>query len=223
MKKLLVLAWLFFVKPGDGIAQAVNWASFRKDQSQLVNINAGVEHGLVTGLGYGFKLRSRLPLILETDYSFPAGKDLFDDLKTRIGGQVKVYKAGNIILSASLHGIFRRYENEFARLLNFGADLSATIGYYKPRWFVATEAGFDKAISTHIKNTATYKALYPLAKDGWYEPTTGGNFFYGLQAGYSIKQFDIYIKGGRIINQDLESKPLLPFYIQLGFNARLGR
>lgn len=221
MKKIIIILALFFCKPGNGISQTVNWASLNKDQRHIMNVNAGVEQGLVFGLGYGHQLRSALPLVLEADYSFPAGETLFDDFKTRIGAELRFYKAGNFLFSAKLHGLFRRYENGFARLLNFGSDVSATAGYYKPKWFVAAEAGFDKAIITHFKNSENYKAIYPLAKDGWYEPSTGGNFYYGLQTGYSAKQADIYVKGGKIIAQDFETKPLVPFFIQLGIDVRL--
>ena len=61
-------------------------------------------------------------------------------------------------------------------LANFGSDLSSTIGYYKPKWFVATEVGFDKAIVTHFKHSDLFKEHFPDVKDGWYEPATGGNF-----------------------------------------------
>lgn len=223
MKKMIIILALFFCKPVSSIAQVVNWANLTKAQPHIITVHAGVEHGVVFGLGYGYRLRSRLPLILDADYSFPGGKNLLDDLKTKLGGQVQFYKAGNFLFSAKLYGIFRRYENDFARLLNFGSDVSAAAGYYKPTWFVAAEGGFDKAIITHVKNAAGYKAFYPLAKDGWYEPSTGGNFYYGLQAGYAFKQADIYIKAGKIITQDLETDLLIPVFIQLGINARLGK
>lgn len=86
-------------------------------------------------------------------------------------------------------------------------------------WFIAGEAGFDKAIVTHFKHfkhSESYKAVYPGVKDGWYEPASGGNFVYGLKGGFSGKNTDFYLQGGRIISQDLQTKPVLPVYIQLG-------
>jgi hypothetical protein len=101
--------------------------------------------------------------------------------------------------------------------------MSATIGYYKSKWFVAGEAEFDKAIITHFKHSKSYKEIYPLVKDGWYEPATGGNFYYGLQTGYSFKKNDIYLKAGKILNQDFQTRPLIPFSVQLGFNLKINK
>lgn len=223
MKKIIIIIAILLYRPDIGMSQNLNWKNLKKDQKHIFNINTGVEHGVIFGVGYGYQLKSRLPIVLNAEYSFPGGEKLFDDLKTKIGGQIRFYKTGNINFSAKFYGVFRRYESDFTRLLNFGSDLSATAGYYKPKWFVAGEAGFDKAIVTHFKHTQSYKALYPLAKDGWYEPSAGGNFYYGLQTGYSFKKTDIYLKAGKIINQDLQTNPLIPFSVQLGFNWKITR
>jgi hypothetical protein len=209
--------------PTISFSQTLNWAGLKKDQKHISNINAGVEHGVIFGAGYGYQLKSRLPVVLNAEYSFPGGQKLFDDFKTKIGGQVQFYKTGNFDFSAKFYGVFRRYESDFTRLLNFGTDLSATAGYYKSKWFVAGEAGFDKAIVTHFKHSDRYKAIYPLVKDGWYEPSTGGNFYYGLQTGYSFRKTDIYIKAGKIITQDFKTLPLIPFSFQLGINRKITR
>ncbi len=223
MKKILIIVSIILSRPVIGLSQTLNWKNLKKDQQHIFNINTGIEHGLIFGAGYGYQLKSGLPIVLNAEYSFPGGEKLFDDFKTRIGGQVRFYQTGNIHFSAKFYGVFRRYESNFVRLLNFGTDLSATAGYYKSKWFVAGEAGFDKAIVTHFKHTDSYKAIYPMVKDGWYEPSTGGNFYYGLQTGYSFKKSDIYLKVGKIVAQDFKTKPLLPFSIQLGFNWKIIR
>lgn len=221
--KIVITIAVFFCQPTSIFSQTLNWKNLRKDQGHIFNINAGVEHGVIFGAGYGYQLQSRLPIVLNAAYSFPGGERLLDDFKTKIGGQVRFYKTGNVHFSAKFYGVFRRYESDFARLLNFGTDLSAAVGYYQSKWFVAGEAGFDKAIITHFKHSESYKALYPLAKDGWYEPATGGNFYYGLQTGYSFKKYDIYLKAGKIISQDFKTLPLIPFSVQLGFNWKITR
>ena len=94
-------------------------------------------------------------------------------------------------------------------------------GYYKPKWFVAGEAGFDKAIVTQFKHKDLYKQNFPSVKDGWYEPATGGNFYYGLQTGLSFRRNDIYLKAGKILAEDFSTKPMVPFYLQFGYNIWL--
>jgi hypothetical protein len=222
LKSLMIIA-VFLYRPGVSLSQTLNWENLNKDQKHILNINLGVEHGVIFGAGYGYQLRSKLPIVLNAEYSFPGGEKLFDDFKTKIGGQVRFYQTGNFHFSAKFYNVVRRYQSDFARLINFGTDLSGTVGYYKPKWFVAGDAGFDKAIVTHFKHTDSYKAQYPLVKDGWYEPSTGGNFYYGMQTGYSFKRSDIYLKAGKIVEQDLSTSPLVPFSFQLGFNWKISR
>jgi hypothetical protein len=210
-----------FILSGNAFSQTINWKSLGKEQRHIININAGAEYGLTVGAAYGHQLKSKIPIVLNAEYSFPAGKEITDDFKTKIGGYIRLYQVNNFQFSAKLQGVFRRYQNSFASLLNFGSDMSAIAGYYKPKWFVAGEAGFDKAIVTHFKHTAAYKQNFPSVKDGWYEPSTGGNFYYGLQTGFSFRRNDIYLKAGKVVSQDFNTTPLLPFYLQAGFNIRL--
>lgn len=223
MKPIIILIAfsLLLIQPVKIFSQGINWKSLDKEQRHIINVNAGADYGLTAGAGYGYRLKSKMPIVLTIDYSFPAGDKLSDDFKTKIGGYIRLYEVNNFQFSAKILGVFRRYQNSYAYLLNFGSDIGATVGYYKRKWFVAGEAGFDKAIVTHFKHTAAYKQNYPSVKDGWYEPATGGNFYYGLQTGFSFGRNDIYLKAGKVVSQDFSTTPLLPFYLQLGYNIRL--
>lgn len=202
-------------------AQAVNWGSLENKDKHLVYAWAGVLHGVHSGLGYGYKINNRLfPIVLTADYSFPSGKKLLDDFKTRAGGSVNWVNYHGFRFSTSIHGVFRRYQNDFVRLSNFGAEASGTAGYYKRRWFAAAEFGFDKAIVTHFKHSKIYREQFPGAENGWYEPATGGNFFYGLQLGFSFGKSDVYVKAGKTYAEDFKTKPLVPMYGQLGYNLK---
>ena len=201
-------------------SQSVNWASLKSDNKHIVHVNAGFEYGLVYGLGYSHKIKSKMPILIDASYSFPSGGKLFDDFKTKIGGQARLFSIRNFQFSASIHGIYRRYENTLVRMQNFGSEMTGVIGYYKPKWFVSGEVGFDKAIVTHFKHSANFRKIFPEVQDGWYEPSTGGNFYYDLQAGFSFKQHDIYLKVGRIISQDFKTTPLIPWYLQIGYNYK---
>ena len=110
--------------------------------------------------------------------------------------------------------------NDFVRLVNFGSDMSGIVGYYRPKWFVAGEFGFDKAIVTHFRHSKAYKDQYPGVVDGWYEPATGGNLYYGLQAGFSFRKQDIFLRAGKILTQDYKTTPMVPIYGQLGYNIK---
>ncbi len=205
-----------------GFCQSINWESLKSEQKHILNIQTGWDYGLVFGAGYSHQLNSKLPLLLNVSYSFPSGDKLFDDFKTKLGGQVRLYKVRNVQFSTSIHGMYRRYENPLVRLQNFGTEITAVIGYYKPKWFLAGEVGFDKAIATQFKHTKLYKeTIFENVKDGWSEPATGGNFNYGIQAGYSFQRSDILFEIGIVNTQDFKSTPLIPYYLQLGFNYKI--
>jgi hypothetical protein len=200
-------------------AQQINWRSLNSNQPHIVNVNMGWDYATGAGIGYGQKLNTGMPIILNIEYSFPFGDHLFDDFKTKLGGQAEILHIDQFSVSVKAYGIFRRYENNFARLLNFGSAFSTNFGYYKSNWYIAGEVGFDKAIATNIKNSEEMKTMYPDVQDGWYLPT-GGNFNYGIVSGYSFKNNDLYVKIGRTVTQDFKTAPTVPWYMQIGYNWR---
>ncbi len=213
---IVLVAGTLFVK-----AQTLNWNNLSEDQKHIVNINTGIAYGATLGVGYGYHLKSGLPLILNAEFSMPAGENLFDDYTTKAGVQARLFAWKSFCFSAEAKGIFRRYQTPYVRLLNFGSEFSGTAGYYRQAWFVAAQFGFDKAIVTQFKNASLLQENYPGIQNGWYEPSTGGNFFFGIQAGCSFRQFDVYAKAGRVVQQDFKSSPLIPFYGQAGVNWKI--
>jgi hypothetical protein len=201
--------------------QTVNWE--QAGQKHILSSHIAADHALTFGLGYSYHTEAKRPVLLNAEYSFPSGMHLTDDFKIKTGAQVRWWQWGHFHIASKLQAIFRRYQNEYVRLLNVGADISATAGYYKRHWFIAGELGFDKAIVTHFKHSDQYKSNFPAVKDGWYEPSTGGTIYYGIQGGWSFGNKDLYLKLGKLNQQDLRSSPMLPVYAQLGFNVRIGR
>lgn len=202
-------------------AQTLNWGSMKKEHKHIITANIAFQNGMQYGAGYGYKINQKLfPVILQADYANLSGNNLSDDFKARVGGTIRWIKYEHFQFSTGLYGVFRRHDNELVQLSNFGSDMNGVIGYYRKKWFVAGEAGFDKAIVTHFKHSDAYKAQYPGVVNGWYEPSTGGNFYYGVQAGFSFRQFDTWVKAGKTIEQDFKTKPMVPMYGQLGLNLK---
>lgn len=199
-------------------AQSINWSRQAATSKHLASFQAGLDYGLTFGAGYGYRLSTKIPVLLNAEFSFPSGQNVFDDFKTKIGGQIALLHTGDFHFSARVYGVYRRYHTDFVRMDNFGSDLSGVVGYYRKKWFVAGEVGFDKAIVTHFKHGRAYRDIYPGVQDGWYEPATGGNFYYGLQTGVAFGKNGITLKGGRVLTQDFHTAPLLPFYAQLGYS-----
>lgn len=202
-------------------AQTINWSAPDKER-HILNANIGAEYGIVFGLGYHYKLNSKLfPMTVGIEFSVPSGNTLLDDFKTKAGANVRWIKVRDFQFSTRVQGVFRRFENENVAIANFGLDMAGVVGYYRPKWFGGVEVGFDKAIVSHFKHSEYYKETYPDVKNGWYEPSTGGNFYYGVQGGYTFRNHEIYLKGGSMVSQDFKTKPMLPFYVQIGYNLKL--
>ena len=217
--KMILAAVAFFGTVNILPAQNINWRGLHAEQIHLINLNVGWDYGSTIGIGYGYKLKTAIPIVLNVDFSLPFGSRLLDDFKVKVGGQAELLRRGNFSATVKAYGIFRRYQNVLARLLNFGSEFSGVCGYFQPAWYAAAEFGFDKAITTHIKNSARMREDFPEVRDGWYIPT-GGNFFYGIQAGYSFERYDVYLKFGKTVTQDLKTTALIPFYLQLGLNSK---
>lgn len=220
MKNIVFAIIIAFSLSSTCLKAQINWSALNKETSHLLNVNVGVEYGLVYGIGYGYHLKTKMPIVLNAEYSFPSGSSLTDDFKTKFGGQINVVQANSFRLSAKVYGLFRRYQNNYVRIANFGSDMALNFGLYKNRWFVAGEVGFDKAIVSNFKHSSLFKNNFPSVQDGWYEPATGGNFYYGLQGGYSFGKHDIYLKAGLVTQQDFKTKPTVPITGQLGYNLR---
>lgn len=221
MKKVKIMTLLLLLGFNTGFSQTVNWQNLQEEQKHILNINAGWDYSFVYGLSYGYHLKTKIPIIAEASFSVASGETVFDDFKSKIGSQINIYEIYDFHFSASVHGIYRHYQNPLVSLQNFGADATGIIGYYKTKWFVAGEFGFDKAIVTHFEHSEIYKEVYPNVKNGWYQPTTGGNFNYGVQAGYSLNRSDLILRIGTVITEDFKTEPLISYYAQLGYNLKL--
>jgi hypothetical protein len=221
MKNLFITLSILslFIITSTGKAQQINWRNLKDNKTHFANINMGWGYGTVAGIGYGQKLATKFPVVLNIEFSAPFGEDLFDDFKTKLGGQAELFNINNFSATVKVYGLFRQYKNEYVKMSSFGSEFAANVGYYKPKWFAAGEFGFDKAIATHIKNSDEMKENYPDSEDGWYVPT-GGNFFYGITGGYSLKSIDVYLKAGKTVTQDFKTTPTIPFYAEVGFNFR---
>lgn len=200
-------------------AQNINWAAFQEGQHQFVYLQAGWDYSLNAGAGYGYKFNTGIPLLANVEYSFPAGNNIFDDFKVRLGGQAELLQLGGFSLTAKAYCPIRRYENSLASLFNFGSEFSGVAGYYGRHFFAGGEFGFDKAIVTHVKNSDQARLDYPGIQDGWYIPT-GGVYFYGLQTGVSFQRMDISARIGELVNQGFRTKPFIPYYASVGLNLR---
>src|SRR4051812_35324978 len=109
--KIIAISVLSLFSFTNIFSQTINWENLKNEQKHILNVNAGWEYSFVYGIGYGYKLETKTPIIIEATYSFPSGETIFDDFKTKIGGQINFYHINNFHFSGSIHASYRRIEN----------------------------------------------------------------------------------------------------------------
>ena len=220
MKKQIIIIVLVIASAVIGKAQGVNWNSISPEKSNLVNLNVGYDFGVVIQVGYTKVIQSFRPILLSSDFSIPMGENGLDDFKVRLGGQIELYEINGFSFSGKITANFRRYETELVRIVSFGTEVSAIAGYYKSKWHVAGEFGFDKSITSNLKHSETTKDIYPQITDGWYLPS-GGHFFYGIQGSKTLgESLEISFRMGMTNAERKDQDAEIPFYLNTGLTIK---
>ena len=137
------------------------------------------------------------------------------DFRTRLGLQTSLARWRSLQLTGSAMAVVRGTDNSVYRGINFGADVSGTLGVYRPRWFAAGEVGKDKAIITHVKHTDWYRQnFYADAKDGWYLDA-GGTLRHGIAAGLTVGRVELMTRMGWLKTEDY-NRVMTPGYASIG-------
>jgi hypothetical protein len=179
----------------------------------------GLDPALVTSVGYGHTASVRGHAFQVTgDLGIVTARLDARDFRARFGVHTSVARWRSLRLTGSATAITRGTDNVIYRGYNFGADVTGTLGVYRPRWFAAGEFGKDKAVITHVVHTDWYRDhFYPDAKDGWYLDA-GGTFHYGLAAGVTLGRAEVVSRFGFLRTEDFNAM-IPPMYgsVGLGF------
>lgn len=176
----------------------------------------GVDPALVAAVGYGrtFRLFGR-PLQAGLEAGAAGGSLDLRDFRARLGANILLLDVAGMQLTGRAAFVTRGTSNTIYRALDMGADVGGTLGIYRRGWFAAGEAGFDKAIITHLTHSDWYRRyIYPDAKDGWYL-TTGGTWQFGGMAGLTLGRSELVLRAGTARTQG-GRKLAVPFYADLG-------
>jgi hypothetical protein len=220
MKSLALISLTLLLLMSPLNAQVYNWAKLDSSK-HLVRVYGGMDFGLIYGANYAYVVHlKKLTFIPYIDASLPAGKNVLDDSRLKIGSSLKIAHHKNWVLFSDISIINRQNENPFVRMQNVGIDPSLHLGYYKNKFFFALSAKYDYAFATYLQHSDAYKGNYSYAADGWYK-NTAKNLSAGLNAGYSLKRIDISISGGLVRTNGLKNNPTLPIYGILGITYRM--
>lgn len=192
-----------------------NVARFGAEQSRVYT-TVGMDPAIVSSVGYA-RVVSMLDhhVQLSSDIGVAsAGLDA-DDFRVRMGMQTSLVRWRSTRVTGSATFITRGTENSIYRGINFGSEFTGTVGVYRNRWFASGEAGFDKAIVTHMRLSDYYRDnYYPDAKDGWYLDA-GGTYHYGVTGGFAVRRTEIMMRGGWHTTERF-NRTATPFYASLG-------
>ena len=191
-----------------------------EQSSNVVQVRTGAEYGFVAGIGYArvVALPER-PLLLTAGATLPWAAFDIQDYRLRVGGALTLLDVRRWKLLAGVSPTLSSTKNELSRMTAIGTDVGVVGGYYARRAFVATEVGFDWALTTYVAHTEAYRQnVYAGARDGWYS-NPAANLRGGLQAGLSFGRYDVVLRAG-LVRDITGEPPLLPFYGTLAVNAK---
>jgi hypothetical protein len=191
-----------------------NVARFGTEPNRIFT-TSGLDPAVVTSVGYARVVPvARRDLQLSGEVGLVTAKVDTRDFRAKMGAQVSLWRWRSVNLTGSVSAITRGTENTIYRGINFGADFAATVGVYRPTWFVAGEAGKDKAIITHVTHTDFYRSLFPDARNGWYLDA-GGTLRNGIAAGISRGRAEFVTRLGFQRTEDYNSM-VPPVYASAG-------
>lgn len=198
------------------------WNVARFDRaSNRIFTTLGLDPAVVASIGYARVVRvGEHAFQVAGEAAIPAAEVDTRDFRVRLQTQTSLMHWRSVHLTGSMAFITRGTENSIYRGLNFGADLTGTLGLYRPGWFVSGEFGFDKAIITHVTHSDWYRRyFFSGARDGWYL-TGGGTFHYGLVGGLAVGSAEIVGRFGLRRTEDF-NEVLPPMYASLGLGFGL--
>lgn len=157
----------------------------------------GLDPAFVGALGYGRVVRVKAhDFQLTGDAGLATASMDARDFRARLGTQTSLLRWRSVHVTGSASALVRGTDNAVYQGFNWGADVSGTLGVYRPRWFAAGEAGKDKAIVTHITHSRWYRDnFYPDAKDGWYLDA-GGTMRAGVTGGLALGRTELALRAG---------------------------
>lgn len=167
------------------------------DRPNRVYTTVGLDPALVATVGYGRTIRLfGRHLQLSGDVGLAVAELDTRDFRARVRVRTSVIHWRSLHLTGAATFITRGTENSIYRGFSYGADLTGTLGLYRPGWFVAGEFGKDKAVITHVTHSEWYRTyFYPQARDGWYLDA-GGTFHYGLTTGITVGRAELAARFG---------------------------
>jgi hypothetical protein len=205
-----VLTLILTVPGRTSRAQDVNLARLEPGCARI-HASFGLDPALVTTVGYsrGFGLGDGTAL-WDADLGVAVAEADLKDLRARLGLQATVWRRGCWRIAGRGRLIARRTSNSVYDGAAFGADLTASAGWYRRGWFVAGLLGYDRTVVVHVEHSRWYREnVYDGAVDGWYRGESG-ILHGGVTAGFAAGAVEVAARlewrrldGGEVLDPPL--------------------
>ncbi len=208
--KPILFFFIMMTLSGTLKSQEIGWYDLDPTSGHMVTLHVGADVVSEFGISYGYKFKGKIPFVIGAELTTPFGGQIMDDFEASLTAQTIFRPVKNMGITVKPSMTCRRYGSEAAVLVNISTGLSTTIGYYRDKWSIAAEAGYDHSSATLIK-PRSLKEYYPESKEEWYG-STGGNFNFGLVASYWMKSTGLSLKAGKTFGQNFSDNPTIPYY-----------
>ena len=218
--KIIILTIVCLFTAGQLSAQAIinNDPAF-KNRAYL---RAGIEPATMLTLGYErkFELHS-LPQNLVTYAEYGVSVAKFRNAGLKVGAVLPVFQRRNFMIVNDLNLSAGNLSTKNFDSNKFAIADELAFGIYKPQWFFALTAEYEKILLTRIEHTDFYReTYYEDAVDGWYKGS-GGMFQFGFETGRTFaRRYDVHLEFKLPLTGQFNTYGGSPAHLNLGLGYR---
>lgn len=177
-----------------------------------------------TLITFGYERQFRLSFINKDIVTFAElGTSLanIENNELKIGGVLSLLKTGNFQLFSNLNFSTGRLSSKNFDSKKFAGAIELAFGLYKPQWFAAFTAEYEKIFLTRLNHSDFYRnTYYEDAVDGWYKGS-GGMFQFGIEGGYTfMKRIDAHVELKLPFTEKFNSYGGSPMHVNLGIGYK---
>lgn len=218
--KIIFISIVCLFTAGQLSAQAI--INNDPDFNNRAYLRAGIEPATMLTIGYErkFDLHS-LPqnLVAYAEYGVSVANLRNAELKA--GGIIPVFQRRNFMIINDLNVSAGSLSAKNFDSNKFALADEMAFGIYKPKWFFALTAEYEKILLTRIEHTDFYReTYYEDALDGWYKGS-GGMFQFGFETGRTFAgRYDVNLEFKLPLTGQFNAYGGSPAHLNLGLGFR---
>lgn len=218
-KHILITAFLVVISGQLSAQTIINHDNSRNNR---VYARAGVDPATLITLGYEHKLR--LTILRKHPVAFAEWEFSIANLNNseiKMGGILPLLETGDFKIVNNLNLSVGTLSAKNFKSRKFALADEVAIGWYKPKWFLAFTAEYEKIYLNYLKHSDFYKETYfEDVVDGWYNGA-GGMFQFGIEGGRTFNEkYDLHLELKMPFTEKLNAYNGSPAHINLGVGYR---